>query len=324
MELKNIASLRDSISAGNKFYFFAGKLVISAGLIIFLFNKINMDDLTYAVKNADMSLIFVVVLLMLVNIFLQYIKWKAAAGKILGNLEKKEIFHSLFYGLAGGAYTPARLGEYWGRSIAIKSKTLVEVTVATFLDKIFPLGMVLLSGVCGAFWYYHITGIYSLYLPVIITLLITIGSIFLITKKSVLVKAFLLLYKIPVIKKNEEVFKTLSNLDKAFALKMAIISFFFIFCYILQFAILTAAFSHNMYIGKYLLAGIMVMFSKTLLGPISLSEFGIREGASVYFLSVLGESPETGFNASLLLFIINVVFPSVFGLITMIAGKNVK
>lgn len=64
-----------------------------------------------------------------------------------------------------------------------------------------------------------------------------------------------------------------------------------------------------------------MMFAKTVIPPVSLGELGIREGASVYFLTILGESASVGFNASIFLFFINVLIPSLIGFI-LLMKKN--
>ena len=54
------------------------------------------------------------------------------------------------------------------------------------------------------------------------------------------------------------------------------------------------------------------MFVKSLL-PISLGDLGIREAGSIYFFSIFGISQAAALNASLLLFVINILIPSMIG-----------
>ena len=65
------------------------------------------------------------------------------------------------------------------------------------------------------------------------------------------------------------------------------------------------------------------MFVKTIIPPITFGELGIREGASVYFLTQMGETASIGFNASILLFIINLLIPALIG-VGMFLRKNDK
>jgi uncharacterized membrane protein YbhN (UPF0104 family) len=56
------------------------------------------------------------------------------------------------------------------------------------------------------------------------------------------------------------------------------------------------------------------MFTKSILSPITFGELGIREGAAIFFLTQMGELSSTALNASLALFFINIIIPSLIGL----------
>jgi len=64
------------------------------------------------------------------------------------------------------------------------------------------------------------------------------------------------------------------------------------------------------------------MFAKTILSPLSFSELGVREGASIFFLTQMGESSSTALNASLSLFIINIIVPSLIGLFLLFVKND--
>ena len=64
------------------------------------------------------------------------------------------------------------------------------------------------------------------------------------------------------------------------------------------------------------------MFAKTIIPPISLGELGIREGASVYFLTQFGETASVAFNASIFLFIINLLIPALVGLVLLLKRND--
>jgi uncharacterized membrane protein YbhN (UPF0104 family) len=102
---------------------------------------------------------------------------------------------------------------------------------------------------------------------------------------------------------------------------MLLISLLFYSCFLIQYALLVAAFSNHYDFIHYLWAANLIMFTKTIIPPISFGELGIREGASVYFLTQIGESASVGFNASILLFIINLLIPALIG-IGMFLRKN--
>jgi hypothetical protein len=62
-------------------------------------------------------------------------------------------------------------------------------------------------------------------------------------------------------------------------------------------------------------AAVMVMFVKAFIPSFTLGELGVREAAAVYFLGILTGEGTAGFNASMSLYIINVLVPSLIGLL---------
>jgi len=302
------------------------KIVIAGGLLTYLVFKVDVNEIMGALRNANITLILITALLAFLNIYLQFLKWKITCGYILNEKNNKKILLSLFYGFSGGVFTPARIGEYFGRAAAFKDKSLIKVAVATFVDKIFPLmavaGFGSLASILFIHYYYHV----SVYLT---------GSLFILTFvlfyfaytialdprfwNSVL---FSRINKYPRIKKIFDNFLMLKELDRFYTTQMVFISIGFYACFILQYALLTAAFSgHNNFI-HYIWAGNLVMFAKTIIPPVSLGELGIREGASVFFLNMFGEVKSVGFNSSIFLFLINMLIPSVVGLFLLLKKND--
>jgi uncharacterized protein (TIRG00374 family) len=302
------------------------KIVIAGGLLTYLVFKVNLSEIIGALRNANITLILITALLAFLNIYLQFLKWKITCGYLLDEKSNKKIWLSLFYGFSGGVFTPARIGEYFGRAAAFKDKSLIKVAIATFIDKIFPLmavaGFGSLASILFIHYYYHV----SVYLT---------GSLFILTFvlfyaayviamdprfwNSVL---FNWISKSPRLKKIFDNFIVLKELDRFYTTQMVFISIAFYTCFILQYALLTEAFSgHNNFI-HYIWAGNLVMFAKTIIPPVSLGELGIREGASVFFLHMFGEVHSVGFNASIFLFLINMLIPSIIGLFLLLKKND--
>lgn len=303
----------------------SAKVVIALGLLLFIIYTVNFDEILTAIKQANVTLIAAAFLLSFVNIYLQFYKWKITANIVLQENQNSKIWLSMFYGFSAGVFTPARIGEYFGRALVFKNHSLLRVTIATLLDKLFLLLLVAFFGAISSIlfihYYYHVTFYltFGLFILVFALFYLFFWMIFndrfwdnvLFTKLRDSIKLHWLFEKIKVFRK----------LDKKYATKMLIISFLFYLCFLIQYAVLVAAFSnHNNYI-EYLWAGNLVMFAKTIIPPVSLGELGIREGASVFFITILGESASVGFNASIFLFFINVLIPSLIGL-TLLLKKN--
>lgn len=304
----------------------AAKIFIAFGLLYYLISNIKLSDIVNAINEANVNLIIISISLSFINLYLQFYKWKITANSILNEYNNKKIFISLFQGFSAAVFTPARIGEYFGRALAFKEKSLLQVTLATLLDKFFPLLIVAFFGSVASILFIHFYYEVSNYLTV-----------------SLFIVSFILFYFVVLLLFNKNFWDNflfnriqnskyfsryfnkvakLKNLDRNYSAKMFLISFLFYMCYLLQYVLLVSAFSHNDFFLNYFWAGNLLMFSKTIIPPVSFGELGIREGASVFFIQQFGESASIGFNASIFLFFINVLLPSLIGLLLIFRKNN--
>lgn len=322
---KNNFLLSEQVVKYKSFIILSGKILIASGLLYYIISSVNFNEIISAIYDADVSLIIPVLLLSFLNLYLQYYKWKLTSSLILNNSDDRKVLYSLFQGFSAAVFTPARIGEYFGRAIVFKDHSLLKVTLATLLDKFFPLLIVAIFGSVSSVLFLNY--FYEVSIYVTVSLFIVLFSLFYFVILVIFNEKFwdnFLFNKLRDSKrlsKYFEKFSVLRNLDKNYSAKMILLSILFYGCYIFQYAILVAAFSHNSSFLNYLWAGNLTMFSKTVIPPVSFSELGIREGASVFFIQQFGESASVGFNASIFLFLINVLLPSLVGLI-LIFRKN--
>lgn len=325
-QVKNILGQNSFITKNKTIILVSAKIFIAAGFLLYLISSINFSEIVNAAKRADILLLVLASVLVLPNIYLQFYKWKITANVVLQENHNSKIWLSLFYGFSAGVFTPARIGEYFGRALVFKNHSLLRVTLATLLDKLFLLLLVAffgsISSILFIHYYYHVTFYLTIGLFILVFALFYLffWMIFndrfwdnvLFTKLRDSIKLNWLFEKIKVFRK----------LDKKYATKMLLISFLFYVCFLIQYAVLVAAFSNHSNYLEYLWAGNLIMFAKTIIPPVSLGELGIREGASVFFITMLGESASVGFNASIFLFFINVLVPSLIGLILLLKKND--
>ncbi len=324
-EVKNILQQNSFISRYKNIILVSAKIIIALGLLIYLIFAVNFREILTAIIEADIYLILSAFLLSFVNIYLQFYKWKITANVVLREHHNSKIWLSLFYGFSAGVFTPARIGEYFGRALVFKNHSLLSVTLATLLDKFFLLVIVAffgsISSILFIHYHYHITFYLTIGLFILVFALFYLffwlifndrfwENMFF-TKLRESIKLHWLFEKIKVFRK----------LDKKYATKMFVVSFLFYLCFLFQYSLLVAAFSNHYQFSEYIWAGNLMMFAKTIIPPVSIGELGIREGASVFFITQLGESASTGFNASIFLFFINVLIPSLIGM-TLLLKKN--
>lgn len=306
--------------------FFLLKLFIAVGLLFFIVSEIKFGEIISAIEDADLRFLIAAFTLLSFNLYLQFLKWKFTCNLLLRENSKSKIFTSMLHGLAAGVFTPARIGEYFGRALVFRDKPVYKVALATLLDKFFPLMMVAVFGSISSILFLHFEYEVTSFLTIsLFTALITLLCFFiylLLNEKFWDSFIFSKLRRSARLSYFLDKLKELKNLDRTYFVKMLITSFLFYFCFLIQYALLVAAFSHHFYLVDYLWAGNLIMFAKTIIPPISLGELGIREGASVYFIGRLGESASVGFNASIFLFLINVLLPSIIGLLLLMKKSN--
>lgn len=314
-----------SKSFNKSFVIISAKLLITIGLLYYLVTSAQYNQIISALKNVNILLLSFVLVLGMINIYLQYTKWNLTSSTLLDENNKLKIFRSLFYGFSAGIITPLRIGEYVGRGIEFKDKSLLQVTVATLVDKFFPLLIVAFLGSVSSllFLYFYLKISYYIILSLFI-LLFTLFYFLIYLIRNMRFWNSVIFSRINSssrLKSLLERLKTFENLDRKYFNKMMTVSFLFYSCYLVQYALLVSAFSSHFDFVTYLWAANLVMFVKTIIPPVSMGELGIREGASVYFLTQMGEAASVGFNASIMLFIINLLIPALIGAV-MFLRKN--
>ncbi len=302
------------------------KILISIGLLAYLVIAIDYESIINAVEDADVLLVMIAFGLSFVNIYLQYFKWKLTCSKFLNEENKSKILTSLFHGFSGGIITPMRVGEFFGRAISFKDKPISIITIATLVDKSFPLLIVTFLGTISSLIFIYV--FYNVSFYIIVALFIVLFSAFYVLILLVMSEKFWDSVFFSRLRKYKRIsdfvtqVKSLNSLDKIFFIRMIFLSLLFYFCYLIQYSILVSAFSHNFNSLSYIWVGTLIIFIKSVVPPISLGELGIREGASIFFLTKLGETASTAFNASIFLFLINLLLPSLVGFFLMLKKTN--
>ncbi len=302
------------------------KFLIAAGLITFIIYTVDLNQIILAVKHADFRFIVFALLLLILNLFLQYYKWALSCGEILQSKNRKKILFSMFYGLAAGPFTPVRLGEFLGRSLEFKDQPLLRVTTATIIDKAFTLIAITLFGsICSILFIKNIYNISNYIFTSLLGVVIVLFFLLIILVLNPEVWGSLIGTKLKKSTRFKKIYfeiSLLKSLSKIFLLKMFLASTALYLCIIIQYAVLVTAFSKSGLFLDYLLVGSLVIFVKTIIPPISFADLGIREGASVFFIKIMGQLGSIGFDAGISLFAINVLLPALIGVILFLKKNN--
>lgn len=293
------------------------KLLVAAAVMVMLLKRVNIHELLTAFSSANMYCISIALVLLIPNIYIQYFKWHYLVRLVKPDVSNQETFNSLLAGFTFGFITPGRLGEF-GRAFFIKDCPWVKVLGMALMDKLFSLAVVIFWGAIGLMFFVgRQLYIYTL-VPIIVFTLITLIVIYSILLRPEIIRSFL--YSLNIILPFREKIKTLmsslDNFHRTQAMNLLLLSVGFYFIFFLQFYILICAFQPSPVLPSFL-AIASVMIVKSLL-PISFGDLGIRESAAIFFLGRIGVPEATAFNASILLFVINLLIPSIVGLILLL------
>jgi uncharacterized protein (TIRG00374 family) len=273
-----------------------------------IFSLVNVHELTDALFNARLSFIAGAALLMVVNIGLQIFKWRYFVRLVDPTATSLETAASLLFGIALGTLTPGQIGEFGGRALHHNSVSAGTIIGLTVVDKVQMLCIMGMAGIVSLVIIFHfgiIAGSIISFATILLFLFVFFGLKGIQQAISKLRFGFL---QRAVIQDFLSALSILQPRDLvvSFGLSMGFYAVIYSQMYLLlnAFSLVT--------LGDAFLGFAAMMFLKSLV-PISLGDLGIREAGSMYFYGLLGISNTTALNASLILFVLNILLPSLLG-----------
>lgn len=296
------------------------KLGLALGIMIVLVRSLSYKEIFLSLHQADIGWIMLASLLLVPNIYVQLGKWRFLVRRIKPGVTFSEVLNSLLIGFTLGFITPGRLGDI-GRAFFIKDTPWQRTLGLAVIDKIYAAGVVYIGGIISLLYIGH--KFLNIYLSVLLALLglAIIGLILYILLNPQTLRSIFYMLNI-ILPRREKIKIFLSSLDDfqfRQGLTLLAWSLLFSLVYLTQFYCIILAFAYVAPLKAYA-AATATFLVKTLL-PISFGDLGIREGAAVVFFKTVGVEGAVALNASLVLFGINLVTPSLFGLIIILKNK---
>ncbi|MFQ5822615.1 MAG: lysylphosphatidylglycerol synthase transmembrane domain-containing protein [bacterium] len=274
---------------------FWGKVGFALLALYFLIKSIQAATLLEVLKTAKWNYLALAIFLVIPNIGIQVFKWHYLLKLANPATSFSNSFKSLLVGYPLGIFTPGRLGEI-GRAFFVQEIHQIKTLKLVIIDKITNLFITFLFGLVGI-------------------LFLTQNHYRLILQTALLIYTGTLLCPILFPSINKLIFRRFTEIN-IFGRKEYII----LLCFSTLF--------YSIFLGQFLNlilsfqvvnpitasgAAASVFLVKTIL-PISIGDLGIREGASVFIFDKIGLAAAQAFNASILLFLINIGIPTLIGL----------
>lgn len=307
----------------NRYWYGAIKLLIAAAAFIFIYRQViskeNFSDMLLEYReiflnSANGSTFIIVVVLMLVNWSLEALKWKLMMRR-LETVPFTRALAAVFSGLTVSFFTPNRIGEYAGRIFHLRSANRIKGTLVTILENLSQLIItVVIGSVSLVFYLQTYTGLheYILWVTGVLMMLFSIAVIFLFLEVPVLEQSIL---KMKRLKKLSPYFEVLSEYKKTELVILLCLALLRYLVFTFQFYLLLKIFDVNGPLLSMFLLINMIFFVMTLVPSFALTEIGVRGAVATYFISRVSADSLAILNASVSLWLINLVTPALLGII---------
>ncbi|MFW5659286.1 MAG: lysylphosphatidylglycerol synthase domain-containing protein [Bacteroidota bacterium] len=304
-----------------RYWRLAYRLLLSAGLLVLVWRELPsatlFSDVSLLTQNAWL---FLALLLLPLNYLLEAIKWRQLLRPTIRPKLGAAVGHVLV-GQASGFMTPNRLGDYAGRVLGFAPAHRLEAASATFSSRLGQLPATLLGGLFAA-------------LPLAFSLSVR-WQIGLAMLALVLFSALLLLPQIS--RRSLRVFgqivyrirpswaERLSQLrpyDRPTLTRLLALSLLRYVVFTLQYALLIKWLLPELAWLTALQLPALVFAAKTFIPSFAFAELGIRESLAIVVAGMLSINPQVAFEATLVLFVLNVLLPAAAGCLVVLFGRR--
>lgn len=301
------------------------KLLITAALLWYFKDKFSTVDFWKILLNADPRFLLAGFSISFINFAFQIEKWRSLSKACFGKDKYSDALISFFQGMTLGIISPMRAGEIVGRKLYHQDVPLVSITLTTFADKLQNYALNLLFGSLAGLLYIFIVFSVPMGIAAGLTLLVIVAySLF-----------ALLLFKPKLLKSTarfafgrfqffewlREKIQPLLAIDRNVLRRTFLFSGLSYMVLMMQYSFLFTAYEPHIHFFTGVQLGSLTIFTKSVIPAVTFIDFGVRELSSMYFSKHLGFSETAGFNAAFMLFLLNLVVPSLIGLLFITLRK---
>ncbi|NNC45781.1 MAG: flippase-like domain-containing protein [Winogradskyella sp.] len=298
-----------------QFFFVAIKLAIVVGAIYFIYNKLTTNELldynsfVSALRNNGIFSInnmLILFCLSLGNFLLESLKWKQLVS-FVSEISLNDALRHTLAGLTASQITPQRLGDYGAKILYFKSKLRPKIALLNLVGHLAQLLVTLMVGVVGLgflIYNYQLDVNYYRILKflVIFTSLLTI-TVFGLSRTRIRFKGYSV----------KTVWTFLKSLPVSLNLKCFAISMLRYALFSFQYYFLLHIFGIEI---EYLVAMAFIAsmyLIASLIPVINVFDVIIRGSVAVYLFSLLNIDPLTILCITTIMWLLNVVVPSLLG-----------
>ena len=300
------------------------KLLIILLTFWFLYQKVFVDktfnDLSKwfvdTLKSKSPIPLFGVLFLMLLNWFVESLKWKYLINK----LETVSVWLSvkaIFLGITVSIFTPNRVGEFGGRIFCLTKADRIKAVISTMLGNLSQLLATVLFGCLAIFYYlinfddllvFDFSSFRCIFL--LLNIILLFGSFFMYLNASYLT---IVLNKISFLKQYIDYLKVFSYYSRKELLNILFFSVFRYSIFTFQFYLLLHFFDVEISFTSSAAMSALTFFTMSIIPTIAITELFARGSVAVLFFGLLSDNLIGITMAASSLWAINLVLPAIIG-----------
>ena len=310
------------------------KIGIVALALFFLYQQLNVksgvdthsiDDIITILKG-NYIIVIVVVFMMLLNWFLEALKWRFLIAKI-EKVSMKRSLRAIFSGITVSAFTPNRVGEYGGRVFCLEKADRIQAVLITVIGSMAQLLTTIIFGSIGLLYLPSYQSDFSLFFdkvsfayPVFafILILLNVLLVLLFLNVSVLTNV---LTKISFLKKFEKYSGVFSFYSFEELLKVLGYSVARYAVFTTQFFILLQLFDVQILYADAIILIMSMLFVISVIPTIAITEIGVRGSVALFLFGLVSANTVGILSATFVLWVINLLIPSLIGVVFIFTLK---
>lgn len=249
---------------------------------------------------------------MLANVSIEALKWQYLV-RINSVISFRVALIAVFSGIVAGLITPHGIGDYVGRILFLNPENRLQNIASVLFSRVSQLCITCITGIVATLYFYLVIEIDRRVLIASILAVATLLGILLLWlyRSAILDK----MKRIPIIKNIENWFEQLRIYSNQIFLTTLAFSTLRYFVFLMQFVILLRFFEVHLPIELLIVGAVFTFFVKSIVP--TFFDLGVRELAAIFFFSAYHISEEKVLAASISLWFINLLIPSIIGLFCM-------
>ncbi len=292
---------------------FAAKALGAAVAVALLVRLADPTSVWAALQSARWPFVVAALVLLPANIALEAYRWARLVRCVVPAVPLRRAMAAVVAAYPIGLLTPGRVGDYVGRAVLLTGVPAGVSAALTFAERMATLAWCLAGGLVALAPYLARHAVPS---PAA-TALVSVAAMGTAALFAALLVPGLARGALSAVLPFAPVRRALdafARVPPAEAVRLVALSGLRYGVFSTQFVLLVLAFAPGAGVAGVVLGVALTFFAKSAVPQVTLGDLGVRESAAVFFLGAYGVAAAAALNASLAVFVVNLVLPSLAGL----------